>query len=325
MNRRLPSIIALILTAGAAGLLTGTASHAAQAALGCPGTVPTGAQLATEITVDVGTIPLGAYSLTVTYDPTVLTIASVAGGNRPEFAGAPTTNPGSFTSGRTNIAAFQTSSLTGPTGVVSVTRVRFNVVGTTATTTSVGLTVGNLFDTNSNPIAHTATGCMVMVTDGSPTTTSSTSTTTVPSSTTTSTLAAPPCTSDDECADDDACTVDVCDPARGCVSTSPAGTDGLTCLLGQLGAGDVCGPGEIDAGTSSLIAKRVARAEALLVKANRASRPASRAAAFRKIGRTLRAILRRLGKDSATVSAPCAGNLERLVGDVQNLALKLAS
>jgi len=79
MIRRLPSVVALILTAGTAGLVTGTASHAAQATLGCPGTVQTGEQLATGITVDVGTTPLGAYSLTVTYDPTVLTIASVEG------------------------------------------------------------------------------------------------------------------------------------------------------------------------------------------------------------------------------------------------------
>ena len=87
MIRRLPSVVALILTAGTAGLVTGTASHAAQATLGCPGTVQTGEQLATGITVDVGTPPLGAYSLTVTYDPTVLTIASVEGGNSPSSRG----------------------------------------------------------------------------------------------------------------------------------------------------------------------------------------------------------------------------------------------
>ena len=156
-------------------------------------------------------------------------------------------------------------------------------------------------------------------------TTRPTSTTTSTSSTTTSTLAAPPCTSDAECADDDACTVDVCDPVRGCVSTPPAGTDGLACRLRQLGAADVCRPGEIDAKTSSLIANRVASANALLVKANQASKPAARAAALRKIDRKLGAILRRLGKDSGAVSAPCAENIVRLVGDAQNLALQLAS
>jgi subtilisin family serine protease len=155
--------------------------------------------------------------------------------------------------------------------------------------------------------------------------TSTSTTTTSTSSTSTTTIAAPPCTSDDECADDDACTVDVCDPERGCVSASPSGTDGLACLLGRLGASDVCGPGEIDAKTSSLIAKQVASAQALLMKANQASRPAARAAALRKIGRKVAAIVRRLGKNSSGVSSACAANVERLVGDVQALAVEVAS
>jgi subtilisin family serine protease len=155
--------------------------------------------------------------------------------------------------------------------------------------------------------------------------TSTNSTTTSTSSTTTSTLAAAPCASDDECADADACTLDVCDPVRGCVSTPPAGTDGLACLLGRLGASDVCGTGEIDEKTASLIANRVASAEALLVKAEQVSRPAARAVALRTIARRLGGILRRLGRDSSVVSTPCAETLERLIGDGQALALELAS
>jgi len=95
--------------------------------------------------------------------------------------------------------------------------------------------------------------------------------------------------------------------------------------LRQLGAADVCRPGEIDAKTSSLIGTRVTSAEALLVKATQASTPAARATALRKIDRKLGAILRRLGKNSAVVSAPCAESIERLVGDGQNLGLELAS
>jgi hypothetical protein len=63
----------------------------------------------------------------------------------------------------------------------------------------------------------------------------------------------------------------------------------------------------------------------LLVKATQASKPAGRAAALRKIARKLGTISRRLGKDSGAVSAPCAENLERLVGDAQTLAVELAS
>src|SRR3989442_6942594 len=52
---------------------------AAQASLSCPGTVAAGGQFMTELVIDVGTTPLGAYGVTLTYDPAVLTIASVAG------------------------------------------------------------------------------------------------------------------------------------------------------------------------------------------------------------------------------------------------------
>jgi hypothetical protein len=180
MMSRLQTVITMIVTAAA--VLIGTATHAADATLACAGAVQVGQQLATEITVDVGTTPLGAYSVTVNYDPAVLTIASVAGGDTPEFSGSPTTNPGSFTNGTTTVSAFQTASLTRPTGVVSIARVTFNAVG--PETTTVGLTVRSLFDTNANPISVTATGCMVTVTGGSTTTTSSTTT----SSTTTTSL-----------------------------------------------------------------------------------------------------------------------------------------
>ena len=183
MMGRLSNVITMIVTAAA--VLTGTASHAADATLVCPGAVQVGQQLATGVTVNVGNTPLGAYSVTVTYDPAALTIASVAGGDTPEFSGSPTTNPGSFTSGTTNISAFQTSSLTGPTGVVSITRVTFNAVG--PGTTTVGLTVRSLFDTASNPISATATGCMVTVTAASTTTSTSSTTTIRPTTTTTST------------------------------------------------------------------------------------------------------------------------------------------
>src|SRR5436309_15469936 len=100
-------------------------SQAAQAALGCPGTVQTGAQFVTEVTVDVGTTPLGSYSITLTYDGAVLTVVSVASGNTSEFAGTPTNNKNvcNGTNCETRITAFQSASTTDPTGVVSVANV----------------------------------------------------------------------------------------------------------------------------------------------------------------------------------------------------------
>jgi len=66
-------------------------SRAAQATLGCPGTAQAGQQFTVEVAIDVGTRPLGAYTITVDYDPTVVTVASVAGGNTTEFSGTPAT------------------------------------------------------------------------------------------------------------------------------------------------------------------------------------------------------------------------------------------
>src|SRR2546427_1652120 len=64
-------------------------SWAAEAVLGCPGTAPAGGQFTTEVTIDVGGTPLGAYWLTLTYDPMVLAVVRVSGGEKPPFFGAP--------------------------------------------------------------------------------------------------------------------------------------------------------------------------------------------------------------------------------------------
>src|SRR5438309_5389693 len=152
--------------------------------------VQAGQQFTTAVTIDVGTTPLGGYSIVVTYDPVVLTLASVAGGSTAEFSGRPTTN--TPTPGTTNLAAFQSASLTSPTGVVSVAMITFSVAETASTTTDIGLTVKNLFDTDSNPILPaTGTGCSVAVTVVSTTTSTSTSTTTTSTSSTTTTTQLP--------------------------------------------------------------------------------------------------------------------------------------
>src|SRR5213076_2061802 len=163
-------------------------SQAAQATLGCPGTVRAGAQFVTEVTVDVGTAPLGSYGITLTYDGAVLTVVSVAGGNTSEFSGTPTNNKNvcSGINCETRLSTFQNVSTAGPTGVVSVAKVTFGAVASSDAMAVIGLTVRSLFDTGGNPITPaTGTGCTVLVTTPPTTTT----TTTPPSTTTTSTSA----------------------------------------------------------------------------------------------------------------------------------------
>ncbi len=116
MHRPL-TLIAAVGAAVAPTLLVATASDAAQAALSCPAMALAGQPFTIDVTIDVGTTALGAYSIVVTYDPAVLTLVSVGGGNTTEFSGKPTTN--TPTPGTTNLNAFQSTSLTSPTGVVS--------------------------------------------------------------------------------------------------------------------------------------------------------------------------------------------------------------
>src|SRR5437899_1924767 len=202
-TRALVTTLGVVLTLGIAVGGLPAESGAAQATLGCPATAQAGQQFTIEVAIDVGTTPLGAYSTAVTYDPAVLTLASVSGGNTAEFSGNPTTN--TPTPGTTNLSAFQSVSLTSPTGVVSVAMIAFSVAATASATTAIDLTVKTLFDTNSTPILPaTGTGCSVSVMGAGSTTTSTTSTTiatpttstaTLPPSTTTTTTTRPPTTS----------------------------------------------------------------------------------------------------------------------------------
>src|SRR3989454_9016733 len=107
--RALVTTLGVVLTLGIVVGGLPAESGAAQATLGCPATAQAGQRFTIEVAIDVGTTPLGAYSIAVTYDPAVLTLASVAGGNTAEFSDKPTTN--TPTPGTTNLSAFQSVSL----------------------------------------------------------------------------------------------------------------------------------------------------------------------------------------------------------------------
>src|SRR5437773_2070265 len=186
--RVLVTTLGMLVTLGVAVGGLPAESRAAQATLVCPATAQAGQQFVAGVTIDVGTTTaLGAYSAMVTYDPAVLTIAAVDGGDTAEFSGRPTTN--TPTPGATNIAAFQVMNVTSPKGVVSVAKITFSVAAIASTTTSIGLSVESLFDTNAvNILPITANGCSVSVTGSVPTTTTTiTSTTTTTQAPTTTT------------------------------------------------------------------------------------------------------------------------------------------
>ena len=77
----------------------------------------------------------------------------------------------------------------------------------------------------------------------------------------------------------------------------------VACRLGQLASPDVCGPGEIDARTEAVIAKRVASALTLLDKASQVSGDA-RKTLLGKVARQLGALRRRVSRAEARETIP---------------------
>jgi len=138
-----------------------------------PGGVGAGATVVAELVVDVGSIPLGAYSVELDCDATILAVAGVDGGAAAEFSQRPTQL---LTGCHARIAAFQAAHLDGPTGSVSVALVRLQVkdTATQGAVSLLHLTVDSLFDTSASAIVATAqdagltVGCSGPCSDGNP-------------------------------------------------------------------------------------------------------------------------------------------------------------
>lgn len=152
-------------------LACATEAVAAHVTIGCPADPPrSGDSFTSAIQVDVGTQPLGAYTLAVTYDPAVVIVTAVAGGMTIEFTSSPIANPADFPSGRTRFLAFNAASLTSPTGKVDIARITFKVVGLPGATTSLGLDVITLADTDGTRLTADTNECSVgAATTGTPT------------------------------------------------------------------------------------------------------------------------------------------------------------
>src|SRR5262249_6266552 len=118
----------LVLATG--GTLNAWRADAAVVRVQCPSTAPTtGTDFVADISIDVGASPLGAYTFAIHYDPTVAIIGAIKGGSSQEFSSPPISNGSEFSTGRTRFLGLNSSSLTSPTGVVSVAQVTFHAVG----------------------------------------------------------------------------------------------------------------------------------------------------------------------------------------------------
>jgi len=78
-------------------------------------------------------VPLGAYTLQLSFDPAVLELTRIGGGSA-EFAAPPVTNPEKFPSGVVRFAAFQPVRLDGPVGLCHVATLSFKPRATKGST-----------------------------------------------------------------------------------------------------------------------------------------------------------------------------------------------
>jgi len=140
------ALVALtIVVAATAHAASPTAPVSIQALPGNPSPSDT---ITAEVFIDVGSVPLGAYSLTFGCDPTVLEIVGpVQGGNAVEFAGQPLQNPVGPCA--VNISGFNLLHITTPTNTVSVARITLRVLpGAVAGT-------GSILAVNAAPVGGT--------------------------------------------------------------------------------------------------------------------------------------------------------------------------
>ena len=111
--------------------------------------VNTGASFTLSLTIDSGASVLGTYDATIAYDSSLLKVTGVTGGNASEFSSVPTFNTNTL--GSITLQGQNLTSLSTPTGLVSVARISFLSVGP-AGTSALPLSSTDAFDTDGNPL-----------------------------------------------------------------------------------------------------------------------------------------------------------------------------
>ncbi|HOJ61748.1 MAG TPA: cohesin domain-containing protein, partial [bacterium] len=116
------------------------------------------------VVANVGTSPLGAYDVRVTYDPSVLAVSGpVAGGAATEL-GSPIAN--TSTPGVILMNGLNAASLDQPTGEVEFARITFQVVSTPSASSSINISITSLLDTSFGTIDVTPLAAQVALAGG---------------------------------------------------------------------------------------------------------------------------------------------------------------
>ena len=147
-------IICLLFVLGFVSL-----SHAAVIQIGATN-VNGGASFGVPVTVDAGTNVLGAYLVSIAFNTNVIQFISVSGGTggfgTPPIPDGSTNNPSALNTNTPGILTYihmQATSLTSPTGLVSVSRVNFNAIGAGGSSSPLTLSGIEIDNTDGNPLS----------------------------------------------------------------------------------------------------------------------------------------------------------------------------
>ncbi|MBC8293775.1 MAG: hypothetical protein H8E45_11510, partial [Proteobacteria bacterium] len=268
------SIARVLLTAALASTVVFSAAEAGAAQVrinGVPASAAPGATFTAELVVDTGStsIPLGSYSVILSWSPDLLTPGTTAGGNTLEFSGPPFGNTGTA---QVAVAGFNLMSLSSPGGIVSVAQIPFTISGT-ASGQTIDLSFSNVVasDTNGASLPVNTLGASLVVGAECGNGIVEAGETCDDGNNTAGDCCAADCTAeigacDDasvcttgdtcsaagvcegaalDCGDGNVCTDDICDPASGCsnLTNNAACDDGDPCT-----SGDQCDVGSCVAG-----------------------------------------------------------------------------
>ena len=147
-------IICLLFVLGFVSL-----SHAAVIQIGSTN-VNNGASFGVPVTVDAGTNVLGAYLVSIAFNTNVIQFTSVSGGTgafgTPPIPDGTTNNPSALNTNTPGVLTFihlQGSSLSSPTGLVSVSRVNFTAIGAGGSSSPLTLSGVEITGTGGNSLS----------------------------------------------------------------------------------------------------------------------------------------------------------------------------
>jgi Cohesin domain len=120
--------------------------------IGNPQPAPvSGGTFTTDVYATTWDTVIGAYTVTVSYDPSILNIVQVTAPSQSEFYGNLFSDSGSFMSGTTDVAGLQVSPCEADHASLLAT-IEWKVVGQSATDTTISLTSKSMVDSSWRPV-----------------------------------------------------------------------------------------------------------------------------------------------------------------------------